>query len=132
MDMIRTVLGKLRNDGHTMESVYFINGMNNYIIITDKAGYLLKWNDAPFMAAGKLVPGIKGIGETVDFDTYHKEFVDKYAYKNIKKILFEWTATKGEIYYLDTEDFTRLSKTYLQKNYEKVLVVSVSDLKRLE
>jgi hypothetical protein len=131
-EMISTVIVRLVANGETIESKYYTNGMRNFIIITDKAGYLLKWNDAPFMAAGRLVRGIKGIGETVNFESYHYEFTDKYAYIQDKKILFEWTATHGEIYYLEIEDFTMKSKTYIQKNNEKELVISVADLKRWE
>lgn len=129
--MIYRVKYKLLDRGENIESETYHNSRRNYIIVTDKAAYLLKWNDKPFFAAGAMVPGIRGIGETINFELFHKKFVEVLSWKD-KYILFQWTDSHDVIYHLPTEEFIPKSKAYIQRSGEKVLVISVVDLRRFE
>lgn len=129
--MIYRVKYKVLDRGENIESEIYHNNRRNYIIVTDKAAYLLKWNEKPFMAAGKMVPGIKGIGETINYELFTNQFVESLLWKD-KYILFQWTDSHDVIYQLPTEEFISKSKTYLQRSGEKVLVISVADLRRWE
>ena len=132
LSMIDNVKRRMTDRHETVVDGFFINQNRNYVIMGDQCTYLLKWNDKPFMAAGRMVPGIVGIGETVNYELYHRMFLERFAYKQCKIILFQWTDSKGVVYGQDAEIFTRKSKAYTQSNGEKVLVISVADLKRFE
>ena len=123
-NMVSTVIETLRSRQEPIQQRYWTNANRNHIIVTDKRHYLLKWNDRPFQAAGRLVQGLgAGIGLTVDYET-----ATNYEALNDCHILFSWTAT-NKIYYQTMEQFKQLSKPYTQKSGEREKVILVTSLK---
>jgi len=106
---------------------YFVNGSRNFVIETEKALYLLKWNDKPFMKAGDLIQDFDGsVGETVSQSLCEEHFMVMQPTKE-KKIVFQWT--DSPVYYTEFESFMEMAKEYTQEKGEKVLVVPINRLK---
>lgn len=127
--MIRNVKDWLAAEGDQILREQYINKNRNYYIVTVKRGaLLLKWNKEPFGAAWKA--GIKGKGMTVDPNGAYYPFKDAFQ-ADMQTILFQWDDSHDGIYGLDTVTFDEKCKPYKQYSGEEVLVIAISDLKRM-
>lgn len=112
-----------------IKSQYWLNNNHNYIIVTERRQYLLKWNKELFGAAGYLIKKLPpGPGLTVNRFTV-EEFIQADR-KSISPsyILFAWIKSYNKIYYMTTAAFDQLSEPYQQKSGEWERVVSVRNV----
>lgn len=126
-DMLNEVCNVLRlRDEHIID-ISRMNQNRNIIVYSTKYEYLLKWQESPFYAAGKIVFGKNGIGITVSHSVVSNWCLDpKNAFR--KTLLFQWEGSG--IYYTMLEMFTDKAKIYTQKTGERVMVILVTDLQR--
>ena len=123
--MISKVITHLELRGEKINQQHWVNAGRNYVIVTNERTYLVKWNDKPFFAAGRLVAGLgPGIGLTIDFQT-----VENFSKHDDAYILFTWTET-DHIYFQTMEGFNKLSKIHTQRNGEVEKVILVQSLLR--
>ena len=125
--MLNEVCNVLRlRDEHIID-ISRMNQNRNIIVYSTKYEYLLKWQESPFYAAGKIVFGKNGIGITVNHTVVSNWCLDpKNAFR--KQLLFQWEGSG--IYYTMLEMFTDKAKIHTQKTGEKVMVILVTDLQR--
>jgi hypothetical protein len=124
-ELKQEVINRLGKDN--VQFKYFVNERRNFVIETEQALYLLKWNDAPFYKAGDLIKDFDGaVGETVSQSLCEEHFMKVQPQKE-KHIVFQWT--DSPVYYTSLEEFMSMAKQYEQKGGEKVLVVPINRLK---